>query len=55
MKAGLIIRGGSRDGQRVALTPSGRITFGRSPTCDERFEDDSFSRVHFAIEGKGSF
>jgi len=55
MKAGLIIRGGSRDGQKVNLLPSSRVTFGRSPTCDERFEDDSFSRAHFAIEGKGSF
>lgn len=55
MKANLIIRGGTRDGQRVVLTPSGRVTFGRSPSCEERFEDDALSRVHFAVEGKGSF
>lgn len=55
MKAILIIRGGSRDGQRLTLPPSGRVTFGRSPSCDERFEDESFSRMHFAVEGKGSF
>jgi putative nucleotidyltransferase with HDIG domain len=55
MKASLIIRGGKRDGQRIALSTTGRVTFGRSPSCDERFEDDSFSRAHFAIEGKGSF
>ncbi|MCA8944646.1 MAG: HD domain-containing protein [Planctomycetes bacterium] len=55
MKASLVIRGGSRDGQRVTLTPSGRVTFGRSPSCEERFDEDTLSRVHFAIEGKGSF
>ena len=55
MKASLIIRGGSRDGERITLPPGGRVTFGRSPSCTERFDDDSFSRAHFAVEGKGSF
>ena len=55
MKAELAVRGGSRVGQKVALTTHGRITFGRSPSCDERFTEDSFSRAHFSIEGKGSF
>ena len=54
MKASLIIRGGSRDGERITLPPGGRVTFGRSPSCTERFDDDSFSRAHFAVEGKGS-
>ncbi|MCC6466659.1 MAG: HD domain-containing protein [Planctomycetes bacterium] len=55
MKAELIVRGGSRDGQKIALSPHARINFGRSPSCDERFHDENFSRTHFAIEGKGSF
>ncbi|MBK8206080.1 MAG: HD domain-containing protein [Planctomycetes bacterium] len=55
MKAELIIRGGTRDSQKIALVPHGRITFGRSPTCDERFTEESFSRAHFSVEGKGSF
>jgi putative nucleotidyltransferase with HDIG domain len=55
MKAELNVRGGSRDGQKIDLAPHGRITFGRSPSCDERFREESFSRAHFSIEGKGSF
>jgi pSer/pThr/pTyr-binding forkhead associated (FHA) protein len=55
MKAELNVRGGSRVGQVVALANHGRVTFGRSPSCDERFTEDSFSRAHFSIEGKGSF
>ncbi len=55
MKAELHIRGGSRDGEKITLSPHGRVTFGRSPSCDERFQEDSFSRAHFLIEGKGSF
>jgi putative nucleotidyltransferase with HDIG domain len=55
MKAEISIRGGSREGETVRLPHNERITFGRSPSCDERFREDSFSRAHFAIEGKGSF
>jgi putative nucleotidyltransferase with HDIG domain len=55
MKAELSIRGGSREGESVTLPQHERVTFGRSPSCDERFSEDSFSRAHFAIEGKGSF
>lgn len=55
MKASLVVRGGSRDGESLRLTPQGRLTFGRSPSCDEQFTEETFSRTHFAIEGKGSF
>ncbi|MHC4839882.1 MAG: HD domain-containing phosphohydrolase [Planctomycetota bacterium] len=55
MKAVLNIRGGSRDGEAMVLPADARITFGRSPSCDERFDDDRFSRAHFSVEGKGSF
>lgn len=55
MKATLHIRGGSRDGEVVRLSPHDRTTFGRSPSCDERILEETFSRTHFAIEGKGSF
>jgi putative nucleotidyltransferase with HDIG domain len=56
IKAELVIRGGSRDGQRIVLAPAERATFGRSKACSHRFEEDqTLSRVHFAVEGKGSF
>ncbi|MEE9311200.1 MAG: HD domain-containing phosphohydrolase [Planctomycetota bacterium] len=55
MKAILNIRGGSRDVEEIDLPSDARITFGRSPSCDERFDDDRFSRAHFSVEGKGSF
>lgn len=51
----MTIRGGLRNGHKIALAPHGRITFGRSPSCDERFKEETFSRAHFSIEGKGSF
>ncbi len=55
IKAELIVRGGTRAGQVVVLANHGRVTFGRSPSCDERFTEESFSRAHFSVEGKGSF
>ncbi|MBX3474669.1 MAG: HD domain-containing protein [Planctomycetes bacterium] len=55
MKAEFTVRGGARDGNKIALLPHGKVTFGRSPSCDERFTEESFSRTHFQVEGKGSF
>ncbi|MBE7491609.1 MAG: HD domain-containing protein [Planctomycetes bacterium] len=55
MRAELVIRGGARDGNKLSLPVHGKVTFGRSPSCDERFTEESFSRTHFQIEGKGSF
>ncbi|MCC6572933.1 MAG: HD domain-containing protein [Planctomycetes bacterium] len=55
MKAELVIRGGKRDGEVIGLSPHGRITFGRSPSCDQQFVEENISRTHFALEGKGSF
>lgn len=55
MKAEFTIRGGTRDGNKITLSPHAKMTFGRSPSCDERFTEESFSRTHFQVEGKGSF
>jgi hypothetical protein len=48
----LVVEGGSHEGQRINLTGA-RMTVGRLPGCDVRFEDPYLSRTHAALWQQG--
>ncbi len=55
MDAELVITVGERTGEAFPLPTHQCITVGRSKHNDVRIDDDSVSRSHFSVEGKGSF
>ena len=55
MDANLVILGGKEDGDKIAVSPHGKTTFGRSPSCDYQLLDQHISRTHFCIEAKARF
>jgi hypothetical protein len=48
----LVVEAGSHEGQRINLTGA-RLTVGRSPGCEVRFEDPYLSRTHAALWQQG--
>src|SRR5882724_3814196 len=48
----LVVEAGSDEGRRINLTGA-RLTVGRLPSCDVRFEDPYLSRTHAALWRRG--
>ncbi|NEA30716.1 FHA domain-containing protein [Streptomyces sp. SID13031] len=48
----LVVEAGSHEGQRINLTGA-RMTVGRLPTCEVRFDDPYLSRTHAALWQQG--
>jgi FHA domain-containing protein len=48
----LVVEAGSHEGQRIMLTGA-RMTVGRLPSCEVRFEDPCLSRTHAALWQQG--
>ena len=49
----LILRGGPRDGERIALTEDAQVVFGRDLNCDVQILDSRLSRTHVRLERRG--